>query len=71
MIYLAKPGNLAGLSYGRRRLGLGEDWDRMYHDYLGIGVRFNCRQPSSRTYEPPERERPIAAVPPLPVAETG
>lgn len=72
MIYLAKPGILAGLSYGRRRPGLGDEWDRIYHDYLGFGGRFELRRRTSAgAHERPERERPIAALPPLPVAEAG
>lgn len=61
MVYLAERGTLAGLCYGRRRLGLGERWDRECHVYLGLGGMFE-RSVRSRTESGvlPDGERPVA-----------
>ena len=70
MIYLAEKGTLAGLYYGRRRLALGERWDRQYHVYLGLGERFAHRaRAATGAEESTERDRLAAEALPLPLAE--
>jgi hypothetical protein len=70
MIYLSDEGTLAGLYYGRRRLALGERWDRQYHVYLGLGGRFAHRaRAATGAEESAECDRVATEVPPLPLAE--
>lgn len=62
MLYLAKPVVLAGISGGRRRVGLGSTWDSRYHTYWGAPTyefHFHSTRRESEPAESVSVQQPI------------